>query len=148
MDAAPKNRDDAGLAYALLRITLGLNILMHGVSRLLGGAGTFASSMAKTFQNTVLPAAVVLPFAYALPWLEGAVGFLLLIGFRTREALVAGAMLMLALTFGTTLLQDWNVAAIQLLYSAVYAALIAALRHNRFSVDTIVSAGLNRGKTQ
>ena len=42
---------------------------------------------------------------------------------------------MLALTFGTALRQDWDVAGIQLLYSAVYAALIAALRYNGLSVD-------------
>jgi len=47
--------DDVSLAYALLRITLGLNIFMHGVSRLLAGLGNFANVMAKTFENTPVP---------------------------------------------------------------------------------------------
>jgi thiosulfate dehydrogenase [quinone] large subunit len=87
------------------------------------------------FQNTLLPTALVVPFGYALPWLEALLGILILIGFRTREALVSGALLMLALTFGTALREDWDVAGIQLLYSAVYAVLIAALRYNGLSVD-------------
>ncbi len=142
MDADSRPDRDFRLAYALLRITLGLNIFMHGASRLLGGPGAFAATMVKMFQNTILPAALVTPFAYALPWLEGAVGFLILIGLRTREALVCGALLMLALTFGTALRQDWDVAGIQLLYTVTYAALIAGLRYNAFSADELLFARL------
>ena len=135
MDRKRKWPDDLSLAYALLRVTLGLNIFMHGISRLLGGVGNFVNSMIKMFQNTVLPTAALVPFAYSLPWLETAIGLLVIFGFRTREALVSGALLMLALTFGTALRQDWDIAGIQLLYSAVYAALIAGLRYNGLSVD-------------
>ena len=144
MVVTPRRPDDSSLAYALLRITLGLNIFMHGTSRLLAGVGNFVSGMIKLFQSTVLPAAVVVPFGYALPWLEAGLGFLIIVGFRTREALVAGSLLMLALTFGTALRQDWDVAGVQLLYSAVYAALIAALRYNRLSVDHKAFAAVDR----
>jgi thiosulfate dehydrogenase (quinone) large subunit len=127
--------NDYSLAYALLRIALGLNIFLHGVTRLISGPANFVASLTKMFENTILPAALVVPFAYALPWLEAAIGLLILIGLRTRDALVAGSVLMLVLTFGTTLRQDWNVAAIQLFYSVIYAALIASVSHNRLSVD-------------
>jgi thiosulfate dehydrogenase [quinone] large subunit len=144
MVVTPRRLDDSSLAYALLRVTLGLNIFMHGTSRLLAGIGNFVSELIKMFQDTVLPTVVVVPFGYALPWLEAALGLLIIIGFRTREALVAGALLMLGLTFGTALRQDWDVAAIQLLYSVVYAALIAALRFNSLSVDQKAFAAVNR----
>jgi thiosulfate dehydrogenase [quinone] large subunit len=144
MVLTPRSPDDLSLAYALLRVTLGLNIFMHGTSRLLAGVGNFVSGMIKMFQNTVLPTAVIVPFGYALPWLEAGLGLLIIIGLRTREALVAGALLMLGLTFGTALRQDWDVAGIQLLYSVVYAALIAALRHNSLSVDQKAFAAVNR----
>src|SRR6204780_844366 len=135
MVVIPRSPDDSSLAYALLRVTLGINIFMDGTSRLMGGIGNFVSGMIKMFQNTVLPTAVIVPFGYALPWLEAALGLLMIIGFRTRAALVAGALLMLGLTFGSALRQDWDVAAIQLFYSVLYAALIAALRYNSLSVD-------------
>jgi thiosulfate dehydrogenase [quinone] large subunit len=147
MDTRWKWPDDVSLAYALLRVTLGLNIFIHGISRLVGGVGNFVTSMIKMFQNTYLPTAVVVPFGYALPWLETAIGLLIIIGFRTREALVSGALLILALTFGTTLRQDWDVAAIQLLYSVVYAILIAALRYNGLSVDEKVFAAASRAES-
>jgi thiosulfate dehydrogenase (quinone) large subunit len=80
-----------------------------------------------------------------LGWKRGsAFSLLIIIVFRTREALVAGALLMLALTFGTALRQDWDVAGFQLLYSAIYAALIAALRYSSLSVDQRTFAAVNR----
>lgn len=131
-------RRDLSLAYAVLRVTLGFNIFMHCVTRLLAGSGNFVNSMVKMFQGAVLPSSLLVPFAHMLPWLEGVIGLLILIGLRTREALVAGAVLMLVLTFGTALRQDWNVVAIQLFYSLVYALLIAALRFNTLSLDAKV----------
>ena len=144
MDVRRHWPEDRSLAYALLRVTLGLNIFMHGTSRLMAGVGSFVSAMIKMFQNTALPTAVVVPFGYVLPWLEAGLGVLIIIGLRTREVLVAGALLMLALTFGTALRQDWDVAGLQLLYSAVYTALIAGLRYNSLSVDQKFAAR-NRG---
>lgn len=122
MVVTPRRLDDSSLAYALLRITLGLNIFMHGTSRLLAGIGNFVSGMIKMFQNTLLPTAVVVPFGYALPWLEAGLGLLIIVGFRTREALVAGALLMLGLTFGTALRQDWDVAGTTLLLGCLCSA--------------------------
>jgi thiosulfate dehydrogenase [quinone] large subunit len=136
--------DDRSLAYALLRVTLGLNIFMHGTSRLMAGTGNFVNGLVKSFQNTALRTAVVVPFGYALPWLEASLGLLLIIGFKTREVLVAGALLMMALTFGTALRQDWEVAGLQLLYSVVYTALVAGLRYNSLSTDQKLGA-LHRG---
>ena len=42
-----------------------------------------------------------------------------------KRFLVAGSLLILALTFGTTLRQDWSTAGVQLIYAAIYAALLA-----------------------
>lgn len=127
------------LAFLLLRITLGLNICMHGVSRIVAGPATFANSMVPMFQNTPLPAWSVHLFGLILPWPEAILGFLLLIGFCTWLALVCGALFNLVLTFGTTLRQDWNTAGIQLIYAAIYAALLALVRWNYYSVDRLVS---------
>jgi thiosulfate dehydrogenase [quinone] large subunit len=52
---------------------------------------------------------------------------------------------MLILTFGTSLRQDWHTAAIQLMYAAVYAALLASRQHNLYSVDALLEQRPVRG---
>ena len=127
--------EDLVLGYALLRITLGINIAMHGISRILAGPGTFAASLTQQFSSTVLPHFALLGFGYALPWLETLIGLLVLVGALTRVALVAGASLIAVLTFGSSLHQDWNIVGLQLIYAIVYFMLIGWLRYNWLSID-------------
>jgi thiosulfate dehydrogenase (quinone) large subunit len=126
---------DAALAYLFLRATLGVNIFFHGLSRILAGPAAFAATLVQQFHATPLPSGMVSAFAHALPWVEAVIGLLLLLGAATRLALCAGALLILVLTFGSTLHQDWDVAGLQLIYAAVYAALLAFRDNNAFSVD-------------
>ena len=135
-EARTFNKDGA-LAYLFLRATLGVNILFHGLSRILAGTETFAASLVQQFHATPLPSGMVSAFAHALPWVEAAIGLLVLLGAATRFALCAGGLLILVLTFGSTLHQDWDVAGIQLIYAGVYAALLAFREKNAFSVDGV-----------
>lgn len=134
-----RKTSEAALAHLFLRATLGLNLLMHGISRLLAGADKFAASLAIGFHNTLLPQPLVLAFAQTLPWIETAIGFFVLLGLFTRVGLSVGAFLILVLTFGTTLRQDWPTATQQLIYGAVFAALLAFSSANRYSVDALVA---------
>ena len=127
---------DATLAYLLLRATMGMNIMMHGLSRLLSGESKFLGSLMQTFQGSPLPQPLVLGFATALPWIEAAIGFLVLTGLKTRMALTAGGVLMIVLTFGVTLRQNFEAAGLQLPYALVFALLLAAAAANRYSLDT------------
>ena len=122
-------------AYLLLRAMLGVNMLMHGVSRILAGPSAFAAGLVHGFQSTPLPAPLTYSFALALPFAEALIGVLLLLGLFRRFALLLGGALMVALTFGTTLKQDWPSAGLQLIYALVYAALLAFLHHDRFTLD-------------
>lgn len=131
-------RADLVLAYFLLRAALGINILMHGVARLLSGTAVFAAALSRTFHDTPLPQPALLAFGLSLPWVEALIGLLLLAGFFTRWALIAGSVLMLVLTFGSTLHQDWNIAAIQLAYAVVYAALLAFNGVDTCSLDMLL----------
>jgi thiosulfate dehydrogenase [quinone] large subunit len=141
------NRDkDAALGYLLLRATLGTNIFIHGLSRILAGPSHFADALVPAFQHTHLPLGFVRLFALALPWVESIVGLLVLVGIRTRFALVAGSLLILTLTFGATLNQDWESAGLQLIYATVYASLLAFRNHNTFSVDELLQSKASKAE--
>jgi thiosulfate dehydrogenase [quinone] large subunit len=133
-----RNRD-IDSAYGMLRATLGVNICIHGISRLLVGPSSFAGTLVPMFDKTFLPAWSVYGFGLVLPWTEALLGLLLLIGLRTRIALLGGSLLILTLTFGSTLRQDWNGAGLQLIYAGVYAVLLAFLDRNFYSLDTLLS---------
>jgi thiosulfate dehydrogenase [quinone] large subunit len=128
---------DRKLAYLLLRVTLGLSILMHGVTRL-PHVGAFADGLVKLFAETPLPAIVVRPFAVGLVFVEVIVGLLILLGLWTRWALLLGGAAMAALVFGTGLRSDWSTLAIQMLYAAIYAALLATREYDAYSVDALM----------
>jgi thiosulfate dehydrogenase (quinone) large subunit len=141
------NREkDAALGYLLLRATIGTNICIHGVSRILAGPSHFADTLVPAFQHTLLPAGFVRLFALALPWAESIIGMLVLVGFKTQLALVAGSLLILTLTFGATLNQDWESAGLQLIYATVYASLLAFRYHNSFSADGVLQRNPSRAE--
>ena len=125
---------DNALAYASLRAILGLNIFLHGVVRLPNLDG-FAEGLVSAFTDTILPDALVRLFAYGLAPVEAGIGVLLLIGWRTRGALVAGQVVMAALVFGTALRQEWGTLGTQMIYVSIYAALLFLHRFDGFGVD-------------
>ena len=125
---------DRRAAYAILRLALGVNMLLHGLVRLPHMAA-FVNGMATQFQATVLPGFAVKSFGWVLPFAEGLIGLLLVLGWRTRQALVAGGLVMAALIAGTSLRSDWPTVGIQMVYSAIYYLLLRDASHNGFSLD-------------
>lgn len=132
-------RDHKAIAYALMRLALGMNIFGHGFFRILSGVGNFANGMSQGMDKGPLPHALALGFGYCIPWIELTVGLLLLLGLFTRLALAAGALLMVALTFGTTSVQNWNGAGTQLTYSFIFFAMLWLVEANTFSLDQLLS---------
>jgi len=130
-------------AYALLRIVVGVNLMMHGVSRIISGPGEFAAKLVIQFTHAPIPAWSVWGFALILPSIEGILGLLILVGLRTRAAFIAASLLIVVLTFGSELVQDWNAAGIQLIYAMTYSALLYLRRYNGWSIDS----WLQRNKT-
>ncbi len=90
-------------AYALLRLAVGVNLTMHGISRLISGPGEFAAKLVIQFTHAPLPAWSVWGFALMLPSLEAILGLLILLGLRTRAALIAATLLIAVLTFGSAI---------------------------------------------
>jgi thiosulfate dehydrogenase (quinone) large subunit len=120
---------EAVIAYGILRLSFGMNIMLHGASRLLAGPSAFDTYLNHYFEHTPLMPKGLLPiFGAVLPPVEAALGALLLLGLLTRFALIAGGLVMTVLVFRTNLAQDWNVAGLQLIYCFLYYYL---LRHRR-----------------
>ena len=125
---------DRALARALLRVSMGLNLLLHGLVRL-PKLGEAADGMARGFSATILPWALVHAFALFLPFAEVIVGVLLLIGLWQRKVLSSGMLMMMALIFGTALQQRWDTLTQQMVYVFIYAALLATRSWDRWSLD-------------
>ncbi len=128
---------DSAIAYGILRLSFGVNIMLHGASRLLAGRAGFLAYLNHYFEHAPLMPKSILPlFGAVLPPVEAAVGLLLVLGLATRFALIAGALVMTILVFGTNLAQDWNVAGLQLIYCFLYYYLLAHRRDgNALSID-------------
>ena len=125
-------------SYAVLRFTLGITFLFHGLTRFVSGWSAFADQMVQSFQHTFLPDFMVRPFALSGPPVEAILGTLLCLGLFTRWTLIAGGLWMIALVFGTTIRQDYPTVAIQLLYALLFFVLQAWESSNRISLDTLM----------
>jgi thiosulfate dehydrogenase [quinone] large subunit len=80
---------DADLGYGLLRLTMGLNFLVHSFGRW-RNLGNFVNGVVAAFAHTPLPVRSVGAFAFVIPFWEPVVGVLLVLGLCTRWALAAG----------------------------------------------------------
>jgi thiosulfate dehydrogenase [quinone] large subunit len=129
---------DRQLAYVVFRLTLGINILIHGAGRIFGpGAGAFASGTEVEFTKTALPAGMVHAFLIVVPFAELVLGTLLTLGLLTRWSLTLGALLITALVFGTAMRSDWNLVGLQMMYALTYYFLLVHRSSNRFSLDAL-----------
>jgi thiosulfate dehydrogenase [quinone] large subunit len=127
-------------SYAVLRFTLGVAVLFHGVTRFVGGWSAFADQMVLSFQHTFLPELMVRSFALSVPPVEAVLGTLLCLGLLTRWTLIAGGLWMIALVLGTTIRQDYPTVAIQLLYALLFFVLQVWEPSNRISLDALIRA--------
>jgi len=127
---------DDQLAYLVFRLTLGMNILVHGAGRIFGpGAEAFANTTAAEFTKTALPMSLVHAFLVVLPFAELALGVLTTLGLLTRWALTLGGLMITALVFGTAMRSDWTTVGVQMIYAITYYLLLMNRSSNRFSLD-------------
>lgn len=130
---------DASVAYALLRLTFGVNICFRGVVRIVHGTDGFAAYLIGQLKAaTVLPVSSITAYAHVLPWVETAIGLLLIVGLLTRPALILGALMMTSLTFGTMLVENFQNAWLQLTYAIVFFLLLSLRSWNLISLDSVI----------
>ena len=127
-------------AYLIVRLAIAISMFGHGLVRL-PKLETFAEGMVVQFSETMLPAAMVLPFGYILPIAELIVGALLLFGLMTRAAAWAGAMTMFALMLGTCLLEAFGNLTSQLVHTLFFVILIQFQHSDVYSLDRKLGIG-------
>ena len=123
-------------AYGLLRVTMGVIFLFYGIVKFRGGLTTFVGGMNQHFAGK-LPAMMVMPFAYILPFGEVISGLLIVLGLFTRVGLVISGLLLIGLTFGTVMLGDAPTVAHNLQYALINFVLLWLVDLNRYSLDSI-----------
>ncbi|RBL93853.1 DoxX family membrane protein [Chitinophaga flava] len=125
------------IAFVLTRLAIAASMFGHGLVRL-PKLNAFSDWMVKSFEKSMLPGILVLPFSYILPLAEFAIGLLLILGLFTRTSLIAGAIVMIMLILGTTLIEDWGALASQLIHAAFFTVLLVFVRYNGFALDNLV----------
>lgn len=125
------------IAYALLRVTLGLMFLFFGIGKFTAGIGNFAAGMQQNFAGK-LPSILLVPFTYILPFAEVAIGLMLLLGFLNIVGLILAAVLMIALVFGMVLQGQAPTVANNVLYALIIFLLLWFADYNRFSLDRLL----------
>lgn len=130
-------QSDISLAYALLRIVVGINYFNHGFTRI-GNIPGFMDAMVGAMKGAWMPEFLVRINAALVPPVELIVGLLLILGLFTRGALIATFILMMVLMYGVTIVQNWDAATSQLIYNVILALLLAGVGYNRFSLDQVI----------
>lgn len=143
LESVPSRKTpDAVIAYTILRLSFGANILLHGLSRILNGRPAFLAYLNHYFEHShLIPAGMLPVFGAVLPWVETLLGLLLVLGLFTRYTLIIGGLVMLGLVIGTNLAQDWLVSGLQLIYCFIYYYLLIHLEQNTVSADAWFEIG-------
>ena len=121
--------------YFVLRFSLGVDMFMHYIVRQWGVSQDFVPVTEKLFVGNLLPMSWVHYFLTFLPYFEGLLGILLLLGLWSRLAITTEGLLVTVLLFGTAIRSDWTVVSHQMIYLLFVFFLLAVEEWDYFSVD-------------
>ena len=135
-------KKNPGRTYLMARLPIAVSMLGHGLDRI-PKIQVFSDHLVGQFSKTILPLKLVIPFSTILPFVELGVGILLTIGLFTRFACVIGVAAMLALIFGSCLIEQWDNVLSQMLYGLYFVMLYYYAFYNRYSFDSLISRDSN-----
>ncbi|WP_179352681.1 DoxX family protein [Winogradskyella vidalii] len=122
------------ISYLIVRLALGLSMFGHGLVRL-PKLQAFSEGLVASFENSILPEMLTLPFSYVLPIAELVFGFFIVLGLFTRISAIATAVVLLSLIFGSTLVENWGAITAQLIHIAFVAYIIHHVKDNTYALD-------------
>ncbi|MFO7975138.1 MAG: DoxX family membrane protein [Candidatus Hydrogenedentota bacterium] len=127
------------VAGFLLRLALGVLFLFAAIGKFAGpGPMGFATWILQEFEATYLPRFLVVPYAYALPYVEFLLGVVLILGVFTKVSLTLAALTLISLAFGKMVQQDHATVANNFNYVFMAAvALWFSWRDNILSLDRL-----------
>jgi thiosulfate dehydrogenase [quinone] large subunit len=114
---------------------------MHGWVRIKNGEQIFIEALLNEFSKSGIPLRMIRLFGSVLPYAELIIGALLIVGLFTQSTLIAGCLLMYLLLFGKSMVSDWHVVSLQMIYLLIYCILLYGLHLNKLSADGWI--GLN-----
>lgn len=115
------DKDNCELSWVsyILRLAMGSLFFVAGVNKFVMGLGNAAGYVIGTFSKTWLPAFLVTPYAYVLPFAEIAIAVWLLSGQKLKEAWIATALILISLAFGMAVAQQYPTAASNYVYVVI-----------------------------
>ena len=131
-----------GLAFLLARVLLGLMFFMTGMYKLfeMGPVEHVRRFFLEAYADTFLPIWSLWLVGIAIPFVEFVAGGLVLLGFRTREALIALGCVLVIVTFGHLLKEPFFRFDTHVMPRAILLLVILAtpVEYDRFSLDHLV----------
>jgi len=123
-------------AYLLTRLAIGISMFGHGFVRLFK-LNDFATHVIQSFEKSMLPGGLVTVFGYVLPFAEFITGVLLITGLFTKQAAIAGCIIMFMLLLGSSMIENWDVFTSQLVHVLFFVAVIQFMESNSCAIDNL-----------
>ena len=131
MDAKCSWCDARACALALARWVIGVVLLVAGIGKLANVSG-FVTYITSEFAKTWLPKALLVPYAFVLPFVEVGLGVLLILGIARNAVLFIAGLFFISLTFGQIVLSTQPQVVFQnMIYTVVTAAILFADPYDR-----------------
>jgi thiosulfate dehydrogenase (quinone) large subunit len=130
-------KKNPGRTYLMARMPIAVSMLGHGLDRI-PKLEIFSDHLVNQFSKSIIPVKLVAPFSMALPFAELLTGVLLILGLFTRFGCVLGLLIMLALIFGSTMIEEWNNVFMQIIYGLYFCMLYYYAFYNRYSFDRLL----------
>lgn len=122
------------LAFLAARIAYGVNFFAHGLVRL-PKIDAFSTWMQGEFAQTMIPNALIYPFAFCLTIVEFMVGVTLILGLKTKASLVLTMGILTMLMFGSSMQENWKTVGVQMVYVLLNYLLLLHFTETRLSLD-------------
>lgn len=145
-----KSDASASLGMLLARLPVGAFFLIAGYDKLRGGVDNFVKAVSSSATPPPwVPPGSVETYLHVVPFLEVAVGAMLLLGLLTRLGALIGSLMVLSFTVGYTHLHGVSPSdqALPFHPNLIYLGLLLALLFvgpGRFSLDGVLFGGKRR----